>query len=174
MPSTRIEIIGVGDSAVFSIGGIVVQPKGDVIVFNKSHPGHRTRHASGVFHFKRGNGETKPIRQGPPLKNFKGLEFLGTHIYSVENLPRLYTEYKMKKCDGIFAIDLRAYKEASLNMVFAILSREGLSELAELWKPLGKKQLYIYESSHPMIAIKVWLFPDPLSPTIPRHSPGSM
>ena len=61
----------------------------------------------------------------------------------------------MKKCNGIFAIDMREYKDAAFNMSVAIFTEEGLISLFNSWKKLKKRQIYLFTDSHPMIAIMV-------------------
>lgn len=95
------------------------------------------------------------IRDGSPIEDFKGIEFLGTQGFGLESLPQLYKEYRMKKCNGIFAIDMRDYDKAAFNMSIAILTEEGLPRLYESWKNLRKRQIFIFTDSHPMIAIMV-------------------
>ena len=88
MSKIKIEILSIGDSVVYSIGAIVVQPKGDAVHVDKSYPRHQTRHASGVSHFRRDDGVKFTLKHGQPLKDFKGIEFLVTRY---KRLQRSFT-----------------------------------------------------------------------------------
>ena len=154
----RIEIIAIGEDKIYSVGYVKISKNGDVYHIHKagSSDMHTSRHASGSTHWKsKTENFHQEIRKGVPIKDFKGIEFLGSHTFGLNSLPEVYTEYKMKKCNGIFAIDMREYKDAAFNMSIAILTKEGLSTLYDSWEKLKKRQIYLFADSHPMIAIKV-------------------
>lgn len=154
----RIEIIATGEDKIYSVGAISVSKNGDVYVIHKTAGSdfHTSRHADGKMHWKsRQYNFFQKIREGIPIKDFKGIEFLGTHGFGLDSLPQLYKEYRMKKCNGIFAIDMREYKQASFNMSIAILTEEGLPSLYTSWKNLKKRQIYIFTDCHPMIAVTI-------------------
>ena len=142
---------------MYSVGAIVVSAKGDVYVINRIADSgfHLSRHASGETHWK----STKPqlsqkIREGQPIKEFKGIEFLGLHGFGLDSLPKLFEEYEIKQYDGIFCIDMRQYKDKQFNMAVWILTEEGLPSLLTSSK-LENRQICIFPECHPMIAIIV-------------------
>jgi len=154
----RIEIIAIGKEKIYSVGAVEVSQKGDVYVIHKMKGIglHTSRHSNGKTHWKSKNNKVFiKIREGTPIKDFKGIEFLGTHAFGLESLPQLYKEYRMKKCNGIFAIDMREYSKAAFNMSIAILTEEGLPRLYESWKNLKKRQIYIFTDCYPMVAITI-------------------
>lgn len=155
MSKTRIEIIAVGECAVYSIGAVEMTEKGEVYLIHKGSGSHISRHASGVTHTRLPDGSKYLIRNGPPIHDFRGIEFLATLAYGLESLPEIHREYRMQKCDGIFAVDMRAYRDSAFNMAIALVTDEGLDSLFEMWKAFGKGQLYMYTDIHPMIAIKI-------------------
>lgn len=61
----------------------------------------------------------------------------------------------MKKCNGIFAVDMREYQNAAFNMVIAILTEEGFPYLIKSSKNFKKRQIHTSTDCHPMIAIIV-------------------
>jgi len=155
MSEITIEIIAIGEEDIYSVGAVNVSEKGDVYVIEKIKgfgDSHLSRHASGEMHRKTRNGVMK-IREGIPIKDFEGIEFLGTYAFGLDSLPRLHKEYRMKKSNGIFAVDMRNYRQAAFNMSIAILTEEGLPRLYEAWKKLAKRQIYVFTNCHPMIAI---------------------
>jgi hypothetical protein len=101
------------------------------------------------------NDITTKIREGIPIKDFKGIEFLETCGFGLESIPLLHKECRMKKCNEIFAFDMRDYAESAFNMSIAILTEDGLPRLYESWKRLGKRQIFIFTDCHPMIAIMI-------------------
>jgi hypothetical protein len=156
MSEAGIEVIAVGNDAMYSVGAIVVSPVGDVYQIFKMRnlDFHTSRHASGVTHWKSNKAQIfQNIRQGKPIKEFKGIEYLTTPSFSLESLPRLYDEYKMEKSNGVFAIDMREYAGQPFNLHVAILTEEGFPSLLANSKLLGKRQLYVYPDCHPMIAM---------------------
>lgn len=158
MSKTRIEIVAIGKEKIFSVGAVEVSEKGDVYVIHKIKDSnfHTSRHSSGELHWKSiKNKVSTKIRDGMPIEDFKGIEFLGTSGFGLESLPKLHKEYKMKKCNGIFAVDMRNYDKAAFNMSVAILTREGLPILFESWNKFKKRQIYLFTECHPMIAITV-------------------
>ena len=155
---TKIEIIAIGEDKIYSVGYITISRDGGVFLIHKSLASdmHASRHASGSLRWTSAtNNFSQEIRKGVPIKGFKGIEFLGTSGFGLNSLPELYTEYKMKKCNGIFAVDMREYKDAAFNMSVAILTKEGLSRLYDSWQKMKKRQIYLFTDSHPMIAITV-------------------
>ena len=152
----RIEIIAIGKDKIYSVGYVNVSMIGDVYHINKMGGSdmHMSRHVDGNTHYKsRQNDFCHKIRKGVPIEEFKGIEFLETVAFGLESLNELYKEYKLKKCDGIFAIDMRAYKDSNFNMSIAILTEEGLPKLYDSWKTMKKRQIYLFTDSKPMIAI---------------------
>lgn len=143
---------------MYSVGYVTVSKRGDVYHIHKigGYDMHTSRHASGEFHWKsKKNNFLQKIRKGIPIKDFRGIEFLGTLGFGLDSLPELYSEYKMKKCNGIFTVDMREYKDAAFNMSIAILTEEGLPKLYSMWKESNKKQIYLFMNSTPMVAITV-------------------
>lgn len=154
----KIEIVAIGEGKIYSAGYVQVSKKGEVYYFQKGRSSdmHISRHCSGQVHLKsRQIGYFQKIREGISIDNFIGIEFLGTIAFGLNSLPDLFSEYKMKKHNGIFAIDLREYKNSAFNMSVAILTKEGLPQLYESWKKFKKKQIYLYTDCHPMIAITI-------------------
>jgi len=154
----RIEIIAIGEEKIYSVGAVKVSQKGDVYVIHKMKDVglHTSRHSSGRTHWKSENNKVfVKIREGTPMKDFRGIEFLEAHGFGLDSLPQMYKEYRMKKCNGIFAVDMREYGKAAFNMSIAILTEEGLPRLYESWKNLRKRQIYIFTDCHPMIAITI-------------------
>ncbi len=148
----------VSDALLYSVGYVTISKNGDVYYIYKwgRSDMHLSRHASGEGHWKSERYDFhQEIRKGAPIRDFKGIEFLGTTGFGLDSLPELYTEYKMKKCDGIFAVDMRNFKDAAFNMSIAILTKEGLSNLYDSWQKLKKRQIYLFTDCHPMIAIKI-------------------
>ena len=88
MKAARIEIIAVGRDNVYSEGAVNVSEQGDVYVIGKTKGGdfHTSRHTSGETHWKIKN-KVMEIRKGSPIKNFKGIEYLGTHAFGLKSLP---------------------------------------------------------------------------------------
>ena len=121
MSRTRIGIIAIGNDKVYYVGEIVVSEKGDVYLKYKIKgigDFHLSRHASGITHWKsRRKTLCQHIRKGKPIKEFKEFEDLGLQYFSLDALPELYKEYKMKVCDGMFCIDRRASPNNSVNLI---------------------------------------------------------
>jgi hypothetical protein len=154
----RIEIIAIGKGRIYSVGAVVVSPKGDVYQISKTNGSdlHVSRHSSGETHWRSIKHQiSEKIRDGKPIGEFRGIEFLSTYAFGLESLPRLYEEYKLKKCNGIFSIDMREYEHAAFNMTFAILTGEALPSLLTGTQLLKKRQIYIFPDCHPMVAIVV-------------------
>jgi hypothetical protein len=153
----RIEIIAVGRDRLYSVGSVVVSQNGDVYLISriKHVDSHLSRHASGEVHLKSAkiNIDAK-LGKRKPVNEFKGLEFLQTVGFGIDSLPSLYEEYKIKKCNGLFAIDMKEYEHAHLNMQFFILTMDALPSLLGK-SPLRKKQFYIFPDSSPMVGIIV-------------------
>jgi len=154
----RIEIIAIAKEKIYSVGYVTISKDGDVYLIHKAAGSdiHTSRHASGKMHWKSpSNSFFQEIRKGVPIEDFKGIEFLGTWAFGLDSLPELFTKSKMKKCNGIFAIDMREYKDAAFNMSVTIFTEEGLISLFNSSKNLKKRQIYLFTDSHPMIAIMV-------------------
>lgn len=153
---TKIEIIAIGENKIYSVGYVTIARDGGVFQIHKTGGSdmHTSRHASGSLRWT-SETNSQEIRKGVPIKAFKGIEFLGTHGFGLNSLPELYSEYKMEKCNGIFAVDMREYKDAAFNMSVAILTKEGLPRLFDSWQKMKKRQIYLFTDSHPMIAITV-------------------
>lgn len=154
----RIEIVAIGEDKIYSAGYIQVSKKGEVSYFYKvcSSDMHISRHCSGQTHVKsRQIGYFQKIREEISIDNFNGIEFLGTIAFGLNSLPELFSEYKMKKHNGMFAIDLREYKNSAFNMSVAILTEEGLPILYGSWIKFKKRQIYLYADCHPMIALTI-------------------
>ena len=158
MSDKRVEIVAIRKEKTYSVGAVVVSQKGDVYVIHriKDSDFHTSRHASGETHWKsKKNRIFAKFGDRKPISDFKGIEFLGTWAFGVESLPRLYKEYKMKKCNGIFVIDMREYTTAAFNMFIAILTKEGLLMLNELWEKHKKTHTFVLTDSRPMVAITI-------------------
>jgi hypothetical protein len=155
---TRIEIIAIDKDKIYSVGYVTISKDGGVFLILKAGGSdmHISRHASGSLHWKSETCNFKQeIRKGVPIEAFEGIEFIGGSAFGLNSLPELFTEYKLKKCNGIFAIDMREYKDAAFNMSLAILTKEGLPILYDSWQKMKKRQIYLFTDSHPMIAITV-------------------
>ncbi|ODS42722.1 MAG: hypothetical protein MSIBF_05340 [Candidatus Altiarchaeales archaeon IMC4] len=158
----RIKINAIGydydkNIKIFSVGSVEVGKNGDVYIIHDSRHEfqcHTSRHASGKVHWT-SNDERfcKKIRDGLPIKDFKGLEFLETHSFGLDMLPGHFNDYSMSKYDGIFTIDMRAYKNSAFNLFIYMLTDEGYSQLFDNLKKFKKRQLTIFLDSHPMIAL---------------------
>ena len=151
----KIEIIAIGMNKIYSVGRIHVSKKGDVYHAYKhknDYGFHMSRHRDGTIHWK-SKTEKIPIRKTVDIENFSGVEYLGTQGFGLESLPELFNEYQIKKSDGIFAIDMRNYKESSFNLCIAIFTDEGLEKLYKAYKDYKKRQIYFYMDCHPKIAI---------------------
>jgi hypothetical protein len=154
--ATKIEVIAIGEDRMYSVGTVVVSPNGDVYQISRIRGDdfHTSRHASGVTHWKSvKNRVFQKIRQGKPVKDFRGIEVLTTYGFGLGSLPILFTEYKMGKSNGIFAVDMREYAGEFFNLSVAILTEEGFPWLLSGSQVLGKRQIYVYPDCHPMIAI---------------------
>jgi len=155
---TRIEVIAIGKEKVFSVGVVVVSAEGDVYLIHKIKDNdlHLSRHASGETHWKSTKTKwSQIIRKGQPIKEFRGIEFLETAGFGIDSLPELYREYKMKKSDGVFCVDMRQYKEAAFNMTVALLTDEGLPSLVTMSKLLKNRQICVFPDCRPMVMITV-------------------
>ena len=143
---------------MYYVGEIVVSEEGDVYLnyrIKDSGDFHLSRHASGITHWKsRRKILCQHIRKGQPIKEFKEFEDW-LQYFSLDALPELYKEYKMKVCDGIFCVDRRAYSKGAFNMRVGISTKESLSSLLKRSELLSKRQIYVFPDSHPMIAITI-------------------
>jgi len=159
MTQTRIEIVAIGRDAVYGVGAVVVSREGDVYIVSKmKHLGVKhSRHASGVLHWKSRKPEFfQKSRKGAPIADFRGLENLGVRGFGLDILPKLFKEYQVKKCDGIFFFDMRDYSQKTFNMIIWMLTKEGLQELSDTIKEYTRGHTYVYSGCHPMIAITVF------------------
>lgn len=159
MTQTRIEIVAIGKDAVYSVGAVVVSSKGDVYIVSKmKHLDIKhSRHASGVLHLKSRKLEFfQKIRKGAPIADFRGLENLGVRGFGLDDLPKLFKEYQMQKCDGVFFFDMCDYSQKAFNMTVWMLTKEGLQELSDTIKEYTRGHTYVYSACHPMIAITVF------------------
>lgn len=143
---------------MYSVGAIVVSTKGDVYLIHRMKYSnfHLSRHAIGERHWKSNKTKlSEKMGKGKPIKEFKGIEFLQTSGFTLDSLPELYKEYKMKKYDGVFCIDRRQFTDAAFNMAVSILTEEGLSSIVSTSRLLKDRQICIFPECHPMIAITV-------------------
>jgi hypothetical protein len=156
MNETRIEVIAIGKDAMYSAGAIVVSSNGDVYQISKikGDDFHMSRHASGERHWKSNKRRIfQKMGSGAPIRKFKGIENLGTTGFGLESLPKLFNEYTMGNCNGVFAIDMREYADQPFNLSVWILTAEGFPSLLTLSGLLGKRQMYVYPDCHPMLAM---------------------
>lgn len=153
---TRIEIIAIGnDKKIYGVGSIILNKNGDVYLVHKAMRTdfHTSRHSDGIIHWKSRKLNIKmPLGKSIPIKNFKGIEFLCCQAFNVGSLPQLFSEHKLKKSDGVFAIDLRKYTVGTFNLQICILTEEGLSSLFNI-KYMNKRQMYLYIDSTPIIGV---------------------
>lgn len=158
MSGKRIEIVAIGKEKAYSVGAVVISQKGDVYVIHKiiGTDFKTSRHTSGQRHWKSiKNKIFTKLSNSKPINDFKGIEFLGTWGFGLESLPHLHKEYKMKKCNAIFVIDMRDYTKTAFNMFIAILTKEGLPMLNQLWEKHKKTHTFVFAESHPMVAITI-------------------
>src|SRR3989344_4754196 len=164
----RIEVIVIGkDKKLFGVASVSVNKKGDVYLAYKCKDItslHVSRHSSGKRHMKNKLLDEK-ISLGvmPPISEFVGIESLGGQAFGIDSLLELYNEYQFKKCDGIFAIDMRNYKGTKFNLQTFILTKEGLNDLYR-HTLLKNRQIYIFLESTPMIAIVRGIFNEKYDP----------
>ena len=93
------------------------------------------------------------IREGLPIKEFKGIEFMATLNFSLNLLDKTFNVYKHKRFDGIFVIDVKDYEEGKLNLVPIILTKEGLPQLFESMCKYQNRHLVVFGNCKPMIAL---------------------
>ena len=150
----KIEIIAIEENKFYSVGMIEVNKKGDVYLFHKNKHGeeHTSRHASGEVHMQYTDFR-RQIRKGIPIDYFKGIEFLEVCSFGMQSLAEYHNEYEIKKYDGLFAIDMRQYKNTYFNLSFAIFTDESIGDLYKNISKYKKSQLYLYTDCHPKIAI---------------------
>ncbi|MBI2576422.1 hypothetical protein HYV84_04350 [Candidatus Woesearchaeota archaeon] len=151
----EIEIIAIGLTKIYSVGKIGIKSDGSVYhAFKlKNLEGiHTSRHRDGTLHWK--SKQLKiPLRKGADIRDFSGLEFIGTQAFGLNSLPELYNEYKIKRMDGVFAIDMHNYKEGCFNLTIAIFTDEGVLQLFDSDKFAQKKKIYLYTDCYPRIAL---------------------
>lgn len=155
----QIMFLAIGDTGIFKIGGVSIEQKEDAIEVY-SYPSfkgldfHVSRHSSGDLHWKQGEKKVDlPFEKRVPMKDFSGVEGLGTWGLSVENHDEFHPKYGSKHYDGIFLIDTRKYRGAYFNVAFYILTKEGLPTFYSVWEKYGKRQIYLYANSHPMVGM---------------------
>lgn len=140
---------------IYSAGKIHITPKGDVyhIFKHKGDKGfHASRHTDGKLHWK-SRTTKRHIRNLKSINDFSGFEVITTQGFDLESLPNIFDEYKIKKSDGIFAIDMRSYEKGRFNLSVAIFTDEGIPTLLNSF-PFGhKKQIYLYTNCNPKIAL---------------------
>jgi len=164
----RIEVIVIGkDKKLFSVAAVSVSKKGDVYLAYKCKdiPSfHVSRHSSGKRHVKSKLFYEKiPLGVMPPIAEFMGIESLGGQAFGIDSLLELYSEYQLKRCDGIFMIDMRSYKGKKFNLQTFILTKEGLNDLYN-HTLLKNRQIYLFVESIPMIAIVAGIFNEKYDP----------
>lgn len=156
----RIEIIGIWDDKIYSIGKISINKKGDVYIIYKytGHNFHASRHVSGEFHWKFSQPDLcQHIWHSTSIDKFKGIEQIGSLAYGPINsasLSRYHHEYKIKKQDQVCEINLGDYQEG-FNLTIFMLTHEGIPALNIASSILTKRQVYLYTNFFPMIGIIV-------------------
>lgn len=83
----------------------------------------------------------------------RALEWLLKTPLALASLESSLREYKLKKSNGIFCIDMRAYRKAAFNMAIGILTEEGITDFYSSHEMNSKKQFYLYWDSHPKIGL---------------------
>lgn len=152
----NIEIIGIGRDAVYSIGKINVTKQGDVYVIRKLRDTglHLSRHKDGNCHVRTKDDELYKLpSKGIHINDLDGLEFIETWAFGIDSLPELHTEYQPKKCNAIVAINMRHFEGLPFNLGIALLTQSGIPQLMEMWKDFKNRQVYICDSSDPMVGI---------------------
>ncbi|MDP1993126.1 MAG: hypothetical protein Q8K00_19085 [Syntrophales bacterium] len=154
--STVVEIIGIGNNAVYSIGKIQITKQGDVYLIPKIKDigAHFSRHKDGNCHVRmKGKELFNEFEKRVPISDFDGFEFLETWAFGLDSLPELYSEYKPNKCNAVVAINMRHFKESRFNLGIAILTEKGMSYLMSMWEDFNNRQVYICASTTPMVGI---------------------
>ncbi len=155
MSKSRIEIIALGDNAFYSVGTVEVTSKGEVYAIMKRKPviSKISRHVSGLTHVENEVLGKKTTRQGPHLDDFIGLEWLHTASLGLASLESSLNEYQLKKSNGIFCIDMRAYRKSAFMLAIGILTKKGISDFYNSHEMNSKKQFYLFWDSHPKIGL---------------------
>ena len=155
MSKSRIEIIALNGESFYSVGTVEVTSKGEVYAVFKTMPviSKLSRHVSGEVHVQNEVIGNQVIRKGVPLRKFKGLEHLHSMAFGKDNLKEVFKEYELNKGQSIFCIDMRAYKDSAFNLVFYIMTEEGLIDFYKQFKNASKKQMYVFYESHPKIGL---------------------
>jgi hypothetical protein len=155
MGKSRIEIIALNGASFYSVGTIEVTSKGEVYAILKTMPvvSKLSRHVSGQTRVENEVIGRQVIRRGPPLKEFLGLEYLHTMSFRRGSLEEVFRKYELKKGEGIFCVDMRAYRDSAFNIVFYILTEEGLIDFYKQFPLSSKKQMYVFYDSHPKIGL---------------------
>jgi hypothetical protein len=146
MSKSRIEIIALGVNTFYSIGTVEVTSGGEVYAIMKRRPviTKISRHVSGQTHVENEVLGKKITRQGSHLDNFIGLEWLHTAALTLASLESSLNEYQLKKSNGIFCIDMRAYHKAAFNLAIGILTKEGINDFYNSHEMNSKKQFYLF------------------------------
>lgn len=167
---TRIEIIALDGKKFFSIGAVEVTSKGEFYVFLKTTPiiTKISRHVSGVTHGENSVQGRYSLGKGVPLSEFKGRESLVTMAFGLGSLEEIYTEYKLKKANGIFCIDMRSYVGSAFNLTVSLATEDGLPFALDTVVPVHKRQLYVYADSHPMVCLYAFDANPETNPNIQR------
>jgi hypothetical protein len=155
----RIELIAMLENKLYSIGEVCISKMEDVYFIPKtgSNDGfHISRHFDGKLHWKSHTMGKMSIRQAESIKDFKGIEFLGTTYLNLDVLSTRFNESKLKKCNGIFIFNANEYKDSMFNMTVAMLTEEGIQSLYTCVKNWKKGQIYIYTESNPIIGIIIY------------------
>jgi hypothetical protein len=115
---------------------------------------HEARQDSGELHWKSSKLEIKQfIWKGQPMEDLKGIELVSHKGFGLGSLPESFKEYKLRKYDAVFCLDLREYENKSFNMYVLILTEEGLPALLTMSKPLTNRQFFVFPDCSPMVAI---------------------
>ncbi len=157
----KIEIIAIGNNKIYSVGYIKIYKRGDIYHIHKivGSDIHTSIHEDGTCHWKfRTIDFYHKLGKRVTIKDFKGLEFLGVNAFGIKSLPQIFSEYKIKKCNGIFAIDMREYNDDTFNLALFIVTKEGLSALYDSYIDQKKRQLYLFTDNEPMIALIAFEF----------------
>jgi len=151
-----IELIAVAEKFVYSIGKIQITQKGDIYLISKiKNMGfHFSRHKDGNCHIRiKGLESTEDFEKRIPINSFDGFEVLGIWAFGLDSLPRLYKEYKPKKCNAVIAVYIGHLISFTFNLCVAILTEKGIPLLMNQWKDFENRQVYICANSRPMFGL---------------------
>jgi len=163
LPRHRIEIIGLDGMNFYSIGTVEVDSKQNIYIFYKE-PGviiKVTRHAGGKHHqdlidLIRNKTKRRDFPRRSPISELKGVEIVSHFALFSKNYQELFTEYKLRKTQGIFCIDLREYDNKAINLSVQIVKRDFFPDLLNTVVPTEKRQVYIYAESDPIVSMFVF------------------